>query len=260
MDSIVSKDNIISSRLTRDLLYFFQLRFMKSHKIFWSKSWLIELIGWTSYVGKHSINSLKIITKKHDALIDFFWIRWIIQTNKQTNKQTNDHQFTQALDIIHEIKEIILEINKKFNEKALKQEFQRTNEYVQKYLEQLNRLIENAKKQGVSNEIIKRLESARENLSSTDDPRQIKEIRKIMSLKDQFDPIKYDRLESRILQVGKTLSRLFQIDEVYVDDIFNARDIFQNIKQNLSDDEFETVNELLRDLVKQLIEIKNAFW
>ena len=86
---------------------------------------------------------------------------------KQARQQISDHEFAQALETIYEIKETIVDINKELREKASKQESQRANEYAQKYLEQLNRLIENAKKQGVSDEIIERLETARENLSST---------------------------------------------------------------------------------------------
>ncbi|QLH02113.1 hypothetical protein C5F47_00175 [Nitrosopumilus cobalaminigenes] len=202
------------------------------------------------------VESLKTIAKKHDASINFSELD---ESFKQARQQISEHQFAQAIDTIHEIKETIVEINKELREKASKQESQRAKEYAQKYLEQLDRLIENAKKQGVSDEIIERLESARENLSSTDNPRQIiEEIRKIMSLKDQFDLTKHDRLESRILQVEKTLSRISQVDGVDPEDISDARDTLQNIKQNLSDGEFETANELLRDLAKQLAEIKNS--
>ena len=202
------------------------------------------------------VDSLKTIAKKHDASIDFSELD---ESFKQARQQINNHQFTQAVDTIHEIKETIVEINKELREKASKQESQRAKEYAQKYLEQLDRLIENAKKQGVSDEIIERLEAARENLSSIDNPREIiEEIRKIMSLKDQFQLTKHDRLESRILQVEKTLSRISQVDGVDHDDISEAKDTLQNIKQNLRDGEFETANEFLRDLVKQLAEIKNS--
>lgn len=203
------------------------------------------------------VNSLKTIAKKYDASIDFSELDELFKEAKQ---QISDHQFTLALDTILEIKEKIVDTNKELREKASKQESQRAKEYAQKYLEQLDRLIENAKKQGVSDEIIKNLESARENLSSTDNPREIiKEIRKIMSLKDQFDLTKHDRLESRILQVEKTLSRLSQADGVDEDTISDVRDTLQKIKQKLKDGEFETANELLRDLAKQLAEIKNSF-
>jgi hypothetical protein len=202
------------------------------------------------------VENLKTIAKKHDATIDFSELNELFTKARQ---QIAGHQFAQALDTIHEIKEIIVDVNNELREKASKQESQRAKVYVQKYLEQLDRLIENAKKQGVSDEIIKKLESAKENLSSIDDPRQIiEEIRKIMSLKDQFELTKNDRLESRILQVEKTLSRLSQVDGVDEDDLLDAGDTLQSIKQNLNDGEFETANEQLRDLAKQLAEIKNS--
>ena len=202
------------------------------------------------------LNNLKTIAKKHDASIDFSELDELVVKARQ---QISDHQFAQALDTIHEIKETIVDVNKELREKASKQESQRAKVYAQKYLEQLDRLIENAKKQDVSDEIIEKLVSAKENLSSIDDPRQIiEEIRKIMSLKDQFELTKNDRLESRILQVEKTLSRLSQVDEVDEEDLLDARDTLRSIKQNLNDGEFETANEQLRDLAKQLAEIKNS--
>jgi len=202
------------------------------------------------------LNNLKTIAKKHDASIDFSELDELFVKARQ---QISDHQFTQALDTIHEIKETIVDVNKELREKASKQESQRAKVYAQKYLEQLDRLIENAKKQGVSDEIIEKLESAKENLSSMDDPRQIiEEIRKIMSIKDQFKLTKNDRLESRILQVEKTLSRVSQVDGVDEEDLLDARDTLQSIKQNLNDGEFETANEQLRDLAKQLAEIKKS--
>ncbi|QLH03909.1 hypothetical protein C5F49_00170 [Nitrosopumilus oxyclinae] len=202
------------------------------------------------------VDNLKTIAKKHDASINFSELDELFSKARQ---QISDHQFAQALDTIHEIKETIVDVNKELREKASEQESQRAKAYVQKYLEQLDRLIENAKNQGVSDEIIEKLEFAKDSLSSMDDPRQIiDEIRKIMSLKDQFELTKNDRLESRILQVEKTLSRLSQIDGVDEGDLLDARDTLENIKQNLNDGEFETANEQLRDLAKQLTEIKNS--
>ena len=202
------------------------------------------------------VNSLKTIAKKYDTSIDFSELdELFIQARQQIGKD----QFAQAVDTIHEIKETIVDVNKEIREIASKQESQRAKEYAQKYLEQLDRLIENAKKQGISDEIIEKLESARENLSLTDDPRQIiEEIRKIMTLKEQFDLTKHDRLESRILQVEKTLLKLSKVSGVDENEISDARDLLRNIKQNLNEGEFETANDLLRDLSKQLTKIKNS--
>lgn len=203
------------------------------------------------------VKSLKTIAEKHNALIDFSELYELFSIARQ---QIDAKQFTQAQETVHKIKETIVEVNKELREKAAKQESQRAKEYAQKYLEQLDRLIENAKKQGISDEIIKKLVTAKENLSSATNPNEIiEEIRKIMSMKDQFDLTKNDRLESRVLQVEKTLFRLSQVEEgVNPDDLVDAENTLVNIKQNLNDGEIETANDLLRDLAKKLAEIKNS--
>ncbi len=202
------------------------------------------------------VNSLKTIAKKHDASIDFSELDELFT---DARKQISDHQFELALETLREIKGEIVKINKELREESSKQETQRAKDYAQKYLEQLDRLIEHAKKQGVDAEIIEKLEKARENLSSADNPKEIvKEIRKIMSIKDQFELTKSDRLESRILQVEKTLLRLSQADGVDPKDLEDTRETLASIKRHLSEGEFDTANELLRDLARQLQEIKNS--
>ena len=202
------------------------------------------------------VDSLKTIAKKHDAAINFSVLDELFTKARQ---QISDNQFALALETLHKIKEIIVEVNKELREQASETEKERANDYAQKYLEQLDRLIENAKKQGVSDEIIEKLVTAKQNLASADNPKKIvEEIRKIMSIKDQFELTKSDRLESRVLQVEKTLSRLSQIDGVDQNDLDDAEDTLQSIKRHLSEGEFDTANELLRNLAKQLQEIKNS--
>ena len=202
------------------------------------------------------VDNLKTIAKKYNTVIDFSEVNTLFIKARQ---QIDDNQFTQAVETLSKIKETITELNNRLREAASQQESQRANEYAQQYLEQLDRLIENAKKQGVSDEIIKKLETAKENLSSAENPSEIvQEIRKIMSIKDQFELTKNDRLESRVLQIEKNLLALSQTDKIDQDDLNDARDMLQRIKQNLNDGEFETANELLRDLAKQLEEIKKS--
>ena len=201
-------------------------------------------------------NSLKSIAETHDATINFSVLDELFTKARQ---QISDHQFALAVETLYEIKEITVEINKELREEASIQESQRANDYAQKYLEQLDRLIENAKKQGVADEIIEKLQTAKENLSSADSPDEIvEEIKKILSIKDQFELTKSDSLESRVLQVEKNLSSLSQVNGVNTDDIADANDTLQSIKHHLSEGEFDVANELLEDLAKQLQEIKNS--
>ncbi len=202
------------------------------------------------------VDSLKTIAEKHNALIDFSELDELFAKARQ---QISDHQFALALETLYEIKETIEEVKRELHEEASRHESQRAEEYAQKYLEQLDRLIENAKKQGVADEIIEKLETAKENLSSADNPREIiKEIRKIMSIKDQFELTENDGLESRVLQVEKTLSGLSQEDGVDQDDLDDALGTLESIKQHLYEGEFDAANDLLRNLAEQLQEIKNS--
>ena len=203
------------------------------------------------------VNNLKTIATKHSATIDFSKLDELFSKARQ---QISDHQFALALETLHEIKETIMEINKELREEASKQESQRAKEYAQKYLERLDRLIENAKKQDVADEIIEKLETSKENLSLADNPGNIvKEIRKIMSIKDEFKLTNNDVLESRILQAEKTLSRLSQIDDgIDQDALADAQDTLQIIKHRLYEGESDIANDLLRDLAQQLQEIKKS--
>ena len=202
------------------------------------------------------VTSLETIAKKHNALTDFSEFDKLFTKARQ---QISDHEFTLAVETLSEIKEIIVEINKELREEASKQESQRAKEYAQKYLEQLDRLIENAKKQGIADEIIEKLETAKENLILAESPNEIiEEIREIVSIKNQFKLTKNDILESRVLQIEKTLSQLSQVDGIDQTDLVDARDTLQSIKRYLYDGEFEIANELQRNLAKQLEEIKNS--
>ncbi|MCV0410672.1 hypothetical protein [Nitrosopumilus sp.] len=202
------------------------------------------------------VNNLKSLAEKYKTSIDFSELDKLFELSRQ---QISDNQFSLASETLQKIQEIVVEINKEIREEAAKQESQRAKEYAQQYLEQLDRLIENAKKQGLSDEIINKLENAREKLSSADSPADIvQEIRKILSIKKQFELTKNDRLESRVLQIEKTISQLSQIDRVDQDILVDAKETLQTIKRYLYDGEFDNANQLLRDLAKQLEEIKNS--
>ena len=202
------------------------------------------------------VTSLKTIAKKYNASIDFSELDKLFS---KARDEISDNQFALASETLSQTKEKIVELNKELREEASKQEFQLAKKYAQQYLEQLDRLIENAKKHGVADEIIAQLESAKENLSLADDKNEIiEQIRKIISIKNQFELTKNDRLESRVLQLEKTISVLSQIDRISLDDLKDARNTIEIIKRHLYNGEFETANDLLRDLAKQLEEIKNS--
>ena len=201
------------------------------------------------------VDNLKTIAKKYSTSIDFSELDDLFVTAK---KQIIDKQFDDALQTISKIKQITMDFNNEIREHASQQEQSRAKEYAQKYLEQLDRLIENAKNQGLSEDIIQKLETARENLSSATDPHEIiKQIRKIISIKEQFELTKNDRLESRVMQVEKILLKLSNSDKLNQVDLEDAKKTLQTIKRHLAQGEFETANELLRSLVTLLEQFRD---
>jgi hypothetical protein len=201
------------------------------------------------------VDNLKIIAKKYSATIDFSELDNLFVTAKQ---QIIDNHFDDALQTISKIKQITININNEIRVHASQQEQSRAKEYAQKYLEQLDRLIENAKNQGLSKDIIQKLDTARANLSSATDPHEIiKQIREIISIKEQFELTKNDRLESRVMQVEKILLKLSDSDKLSPTDLENAKKTLQTIKDNLAKGEFETANELLRSLATLLEQFRD---
>lgn len=201
------------------------------------------------------VDNLKSIAKKYNISVDFSELDDLFATAK---KQIIDRQFDDALQTISKIKQLTVDFNNKIREYASQQEQSRAKEYAQKYLEQLDRLIDNAKNKGLSEDIIQKLETARENLSSATNPHEIiKQVREIISIKEQFELTKNDRLESRVMQIEKILFQLSKSDKLSQTDLEDAKKTLQTIKRYLSQGEFETANELLRSLATLLEQFQN---
>jgi len=201
------------------------------------------------------VDNLKTIAKKYKTSVDFSELDSLFVTAK---KQIIDRQFDDALQTISKIKQITINFNNEIREYASQQEQSRAKEYAQKYLEQLDRLIENAKSKGLSADIIQKLETARENLSSATDPHEIiKQVKKIISIKEQFELTKNDRLESRVMQIEKILFKLSNSDKLSQTNLDDAKKTLQTIKRHLSQGEFETANELLRSLATLLEQFRD---
>lgn len=202
------------------------------------------------------VTSLKTLAKKYNAPINFEKLDGLFAS---ATEQIRSNQIGELKETINQIKQLVVEINNEIRDFASKQQQTRAKQYAQQYIGQLDRLIENAKNQGVDDEIIDRLESARERLSSASDPQDIiTQIKQIISIKKQFELTKNDRFESRVMQVEKNLVRLSNTQGVDSDKIEEAKQMFEQIKQLLRDGQIDSANELLRELNSSLIEISKS--
>ena len=208
-----------------------------------------DLLRMQSYV-----NSLKIIAKNHNASLDFSSLD---QSFAIAKNQINNNQFEEATQTIHEIKKIIVEFNAELRNQASQQESNRAQAFAQKYLKQLDRLIEHGQNTGMPEDIMQKFEYSRENLTLATSPSEvIKEVRNILLLQQQFEISENKLLDLRIIQTEKVILKLSNSDQVNQDTIQEINESLLAIKDHISKKEFENANELLRLLVTVLEQIQ----
>ena len=197
-------------------------------------------------------NNLKNIARNHNSTINFDYLDGLFVTSKN---QIQNNQFTQASQTIHEIKQTIIEINAELREEASQKELSRAQVFAQKYLKQIDRLIEHSQITGVSQEIIQKFEAARENLSVASTPSQvIQEVRNTMILQQQFELTENKLLELRVDQIENTLnSNSTELDENSLQEL---KESLQAIKTSISKSDFEEANKLLRSITSTLEQIQ----
>jgi len=200
-----------------------------------------ELLRMYSY-----INNLKTIAQKHNSSIDFSSIDQLLATAKN---EIQNHQYDEATQSIKEIKKTIIEINDSLRKEASQQEQTRAQSFAQKYVIQLDRLIDHALSTGQSEEIIQKLESSKENLLSASSPSEIiKEVRNIMLIQQQYELSENKLLELRTSQLEITISDLNESDKLDPDSQQEFNRTIQTIKDLTSKSEFESASELIKSL------------
>ncbi|NIP61690.1 MAG: hypothetical protein GWN01_13420 [Nitrosopumilaceae archaeon] len=205
---------------------------------------------------KEYVFNLKSIAKKHNAAVDFSGIDELFTLAENQIQQNN---FSDAQETINKIKHEIVEINKELRKAASQQASDRAKKFAQKYLTQLDRLIVIAEKRGVSDKVLDELKETREKLSTSSDPNEIiKEVRKILSIKEQFELTKVDRIESRISQVEKSLSQLSKLDHIDDKQIQILQDSIDQARALLDKGDIEGSNELLKSIAEKINELKES--
>jgi len=208
-----------------------------------------DLLRMYSYV-----NNLKAIAKNHNSTIDFTQLNGLFEIARN---QINSNQFNEVSQTIHEIKKSIIEINAELRQQASHQESNRAQAFAQKYLKQLDRLIELAQDTGKSEDIIEKLKVARESLTLATSPGDIiKQVRNILLLQQQFELSESKLLELRIIQIEKTILELSNSDQINTDPIKEISGILQTVKDHLSKSEFDQANKLLGSLTILLEKIQ----
>ena len=199
------------------------------------------------------VNNLKTIAKNQNSTVDFSSLDELFQKARQ---QIANKEFSDASETIREIKNTILEINNELRQNASQKESNRAQSFAQKYIKQIERLIEHSQQTGKSEEIIQKLESAKESLISSETPAAvIKEVRNILILQQQFELSEGRLLELRVMQIEKTIEKLSS-ESLSEDNLNHISQTLDKIKQEISTSNFEQATESLRSLTLFLQELE----
>ena len=206
-----------------------------------SPSPLNDLLRMQGYV-----NSLKSISKNHNATIAFSPLDELFAGAKT---QIKNNQFVEATETIQEIKKTISNLKEKLRQQASQQESNRAQTFAQKYLKQLDRLIDHSKKTGISEDILQKLENSRESLILAISPTDIiNEVRNILLIQKQHDLSENKLLELRIIQTEKTIQEISNSGQFTQNTIQGMNKNIETIKNHLDKREFERATELLKAL------------
>ena len=189
------------------------------------------------------VNSLKTIAKNQNATVDFTSVDNLFLDAKT---QINNYRYTEATQTIQQIKESIIELNAELRQQSSQQETNRAQAFAEKYLKQLDRLIEHAQITGISEEIIEKLKTSSFNLSSTTSPSEVvSEVRNILVLQQQFELSESKLLELRIIELEKSILEISDSEQLNQDTIQGMNNNIQTIKDHVDKREFERATDLV---------------
>lgn len=179
---------------------------------------------------------------------------------EQTRNYLKEGNTDSAISVIEEIKKAITELNQILREKTRQYSTDRAKTLAEKHLEDLDRLIEQAEEMGVSDGTIDRLLEARKNLNSLSDAsveQIINEIKHIMSIKQNFEQSKADRLESRYQDLESKIDRLsnYSYDIPELDKI---KTMYSELRNLVSAGSYDEAIRLLNSLNNLINEIQNS--
>ena len=160
---------------------------------------------------------------------------------------------------IKEIKQSIAELNQILKEKTRQYTTDRAKTLAEKHLEDLDKLIEEAEEMEVSDGTLDRLLEARKNLNSLSDAsveQIINEVKRIMSVKQDFEKSKADRIESRYQDLESKIDRLSSYSDI--PELDKAKTMYSELRDLVSAGSLNEAIRLLNSLNNQINEIQNS--
>lgn len=204
---------------------------------------------------KYYIN-LKNIARTHGTDVDFSQLNELFNLAKQQIREGN---YDAAQKSINQINRLIVDINSKLREAAQVKASDRAKAFAQQYLDRLDSIITQAEELGYPVDIIEKLIEAKKMLSESSDPREIiDEIRTILSIQEQFELSKFDRIISRADQIEEKINELSAkegIDPIKIDE---ARKLISELRSSVDERNYDDAQSILRILTDSLKDLVNS--
>ena len=165
-----------------------------------------------------------------------------------------------AISIIDEIKQSIVELNQILKEKTRQYTTDRAKTLAEKHLEDLDRLIEQAEEMEVSDDTLEKLLEAKKNLNSLSDAsveQIINEVKRIISVKQDFEKSKIDRIEARYQDLEAKIERLSDYSSD-IPELDKAKTMYSELKDLVSSGSLNEAIRLLNSLNNLINEIQNS--
>jgi len=203
-------------------------------------------------------DQLKGISDKNGFEIDFSHTYKLIDIARN-QLGTGDPEA--ANSTIGEIKHSISELNDTLREKTKQYTTDRAKILAEKYLEDLDNLITEAKEVGVSQETLDKLSQIKEHLnlaSNTSDVEQIiNDLKYLISFKQDFENTKIQRLESRANQLE---SKIVQFSNLpyEIPELGKAKDMFSDLTALISEGSYNEALQVLNSLNGLINEIEDS--
>ena len=203
------------------------------------------------------IDRLKGIAIRNGIDIDSSYVDKLIDKARNEIEEGNSVETS----TIKEIKQSIADLNNSLREKTREYTTDRAKSLAGKHLEDLDRLIAEAKDMRVSQGTLDKLLEARDHLNSVSDASNvtqiIDEVRKLISIKKQFEDTKIQRIQVRANQLESTYERLSNYaDEI--PELNKAENMLLELRALISEKKSDNAIRVLNSLNDLLNEIENS--
>lgn len=202
------------------------------------------------------VNRLKGIAEKNGVEIDFQALDELITTARNNYKSGDLGSAEKTINILESL---TLDVYNVLKDNADQKKAMRAKDFAEKQIQRVDVLIVQAKDLGLSENITKNLEQSRLQLIKASNSSQIaKQTKIIITLKNQFDESKANRIDAIINNLEAKLDKLStskRIDTVKLD---KAKSMFDELKILISKGNLEDAFKLFNTLNNFINDIENS--